>query len=78
MVKQPNTTNGAQPSDAAPTYVIGYGRPPVHTRFKHAAAAADRRDSAIYARFSNRRSTSELPSAKGTGPAKSPSAMPSS
>jgi Family of unknown function (DUF5681) len=34
MVKQPNTTNGAQPSDAAPTYVIGYGRPPVHTRFK--------------------------------------------
>jgi Family of unknown function (DUF5681) len=34
MVKQPKTTNGAQPSDAAPTYVIGYGRPPVHTRFK--------------------------------------------
>jgi len=34
MVKQPNTTNGAQPSDAAPTYVIGCGRPPVHTRFK--------------------------------------------
>jgi Family of unknown function (DUF5681) len=33
-MKQPNTTNAAQPSDAAPTYVIGYGRPPVHTRFK--------------------------------------------
>jgi Family of unknown function (DUF5681) len=34
MVKGPNTTNGAQRSDAAPQYVIGYGRPPVHTRFK--------------------------------------------
>src|SRR5262249_58586042 len=28
------TTNGAQPSDAAPKYDIGYGRPPAHTRFK--------------------------------------------
>lgn len=34
MVKQPKTTNGAQPSDAAPKYDIGYGRPPAHTRFK--------------------------------------------
>src|SRR5215468_827165 len=34
MVKQPKTTNGAQPSDAAPEYEIGYGRPPAHTRFK--------------------------------------------
>src|SRR5262249_24653537 len=34
MVKQPKTTNGAQPSDAAPKYDIGYGRPPAHTRYK--------------------------------------------
>lgn len=34
MVKQSKTTNGAQPSDAAPKYGIGYGRPPEHTRFK--------------------------------------------
>jgi hypothetical protein len=34
MVKQPKTTNGAQPSDTASKYDIGYGRPPVHTRFK--------------------------------------------
>ena len=34
MVKQPKATNGAQPSDAAPEYEIGYGRPPAHTRFK--------------------------------------------
>jgi len=34
MVKQPKTTNGAQPWDAAPEYEIGYGRPPAHTRFK--------------------------------------------
>jgi len=34
MVKQSKTTNGAQPSDAAPEYEIGYGRPPAHTRFK--------------------------------------------
>src|SRR5438034_1547126 len=34
MVKQPKTTNGAQPSDAAPKYVVGYGRPPKQTRFK--------------------------------------------
>ena len=36
MVKQPKTTNGGQPSDAAPatSYVVGYGRPPAHTRFK--------------------------------------------
>src|SRR5258708_28597684 len=26
--------DGAQPSDAAADYVVGYGRPPVHTRFK--------------------------------------------
>jgi Family of unknown function (DUF5681) len=34
MVKQPKTTNGAQPSDAASKYVVGYGRPPKQTRFK--------------------------------------------
>src|SRR5262249_24356743 len=34
MVKQPKTTNGAQPWDARPKYAIGYGRPPEHTRFK--------------------------------------------
>src|SRR5262245_3877423 len=36
MVKQPKSTNGGQPSDAAPatSYVVGYGRPPAHTRFK--------------------------------------------
>jgi hypothetical protein len=34
MVKRPKTTNGTQPSDAAPKYDIGYGRPPAHTRFK--------------------------------------------
>ena len=33
MVKQPKTTNGAQPSDAAPKYDIGYGRPPAHNGF---------------------------------------------
>ena len=33
-MKQPKTTNGAQPWDAAPEYEIGYGRPPAHTRFK--------------------------------------------
>jgi hypothetical protein len=30
----PKTPNGAEPSDAAPAYAVGYGRPPVHTRFK--------------------------------------------
>jgi uncharacterized protein DUF5681 len=25
---------GTEPSDAAPTYAIGYGRPPVHSRFQ--------------------------------------------
>src|SRR5258708_86436 len=30
----PKTPNGTQPSDAAPTYAVGYRRPPVHTRFK--------------------------------------------
>ena len=36
MVKQPKTTNGAQPSGAAPatSYVVGYRRPPAHTQFK--------------------------------------------
>jgi hypothetical protein len=36
MAKHPrlSDTNGTQPSDAAPAYVVGYGRPPVHTRFK--------------------------------------------
>jgi hypothetical protein len=34
MVKRPKTTNGTQPSDAAPKYDIGYRRPPAHTRFK--------------------------------------------
>jgi Family of unknown function (DUF5681) len=27
-------SDGIQPSDAAPAYAVGYGRPPVHTRFK--------------------------------------------
>src|SRR5437899_5071645 len=26
--------DGTQPSDGAPAYVVGYGRPPVHARFK--------------------------------------------
>jgi hypothetical protein len=30
----PKTPNGTEPSDAAPAYAVGYGRPPVHTRFK--------------------------------------------
>src|SRR5262245_8053571 len=34
MVKQPKATNGAQPSDAAPKYDIGYGRPPREHKFK--------------------------------------------
>src|SRR6478672_4578 len=34
MAKERKTTNGTQPSDAAPKYDIGYGRPPAHTRFK--------------------------------------------
>ena len=33
-MKQAKTTNGAQPSDAAPKYDIGYCRPPEQTRFK--------------------------------------------
>ena len=39
MATHPRPTNtsgadGTQPSDAAPDYDVGYGRPPVHTRFK--------------------------------------------
>ena len=37
MAKQPHlpeTPDGTQPSDAAPDYVVGYRRPPVHTQFK--------------------------------------------
>ena len=30
----PKTPDGTQPADAAPPYVVGYGRPPVHTRFE--------------------------------------------
>jgi hypothetical protein len=37
MAKQPHlpeTPGGTQLSDAAPDYVVGYRRPPVHTQFK--------------------------------------------
>jgi len=30
----PETSDGAQPPDAPPDYVVGYRRPPVHSRFK--------------------------------------------
>lgn len=30
----PQSPDGPQPSGAAPTYIIGYGRPPAHTRVK--------------------------------------------
>ncbi len=37
MAKQsplPPSPEGTQSSDAAPTYAIGYGRPPGHSKFK--------------------------------------------
>jgi Family of unknown function (DUF5681) len=30
----PETPNSTQPSDATPDYAVGYGRPPIHTKFK--------------------------------------------
>jgi len=80
MVKQPKTTNGAQPSDAAPKYDIGYGRPPAHTRFKpgHPGCGGRPKRQRNLRTVLERRSTSGLPSARETGPVRSASAMRSS